>query len=517
MRFYETDQGLIPEFLFTGEGETVNRRFFQVKEIGIKAPEPKRIFDVEKIPVHPVNTSFSFNEDLQKLLAGRMLLLEEVPFSLETVHEHVLHGYIRYEKGIDWLNGTYACNRCGNRKRRLLGKFPCARCGQGCVYCRQCIMMGRISQCTPLIRWIGPEPNFSFSNALRWSGTLSVAQREAAEKISEAIKTKTDLLIWAVCGAGKTEMLFSGIEEALSSRMRVAIATPRTDVVLELAPRLQQAFPDVPVAALYGGSDDRYKFSMLTIATTHQLLRFKEAFDVMIIDEVDAFPYSADEMLQQAAEKARKKDSAQIFLTATPKEEWQRECFRGTRNHYILPARFHRYPLPIPRFVWCGNWRKALAKNTIPVPIRQWVQKRIDSGKQALVFFPHIELMEQSLPLFQRLHPDIASVHAEDPERKEKVQKMRNGTIPILLTTTILERGVTIPNIDVAVVGAEDDTFTESALVQIAGRVGRSPDYPTGDIAFFHFGKSRAMVRARLQLIRMNNEAWKRGLIDVRR
>ena len=94
---------------------------------------------------------------------------------------------------------------------------------------------------------------------------------------------------------------------------------------------------------------------------------------------------------------------------------------------------------------------------------------------------------------------------------------MRNGTIPILLTTTILERGVTIPNIDVAVVGAEDDTFTESALVQIAGRVGRSPDYPTGDIAFFHFGRSRAMVRARIQLIRMNNEAWKRGLIDARR
>jgi competence protein ComFA len=82
------------------------------------------------------------------------------------------------------------------------------------------------------------------------------------------------------------------------------------------------------------------------------------------------------------------------------------------------------------------------------------------------------------------------------------------------LTTTILERGVTFPNIDVAVVGAEDDTFTESALVQIAGRVGRSPQFPTGDITFFHYGITRAMIRARNQLLRMNRQARMKGLID---
>ena len=61
--------------------------------------------------------------------------------------------------------------------------------------------------------------------------------------------------------------------------------------------------------------------------------------------------------------------------------------------------------------------------------------------------------MEKALPILRQLDPDIEAVHAEDPNRKEKVQKMRNKDIPLLLTTTILERGVTFPNIDVAVVG----------------------------------------------------------------
>lgn len=47
---------------------------------------------------------------------------------------------------------------------------------------------------------------------------------------------------------------------------------------------------------------------------------------------------------------------------------------------------------------------------------------------------------------------------------------MRKGELDFLLCTTILERGVTFTDIDVLVLGAEDRTFTEAALVQISGR-----------------------------------------------
>ena len=92
--------------------------------------------------------------------------------------------------------------------------------------------------------------------------------------------------------------------------------------------------------------------------------------------------------------------------------------------------------------------------------------------------------------------------------------KLRHGEIQGLLTTTILERGVTIPKVNVAVVGAEEEIFTESALVQIAGRVGRSKEHPHGDCVFFHYGKTNAMLEAIQQIKQMNKEASKRGLLD---
>ena len=79
------------------------------------------------------------------------------------------------------------------------------------------------------------------------------------------------------------------------------------------------------VAALYGGSEDRHVAAPLTVSTTHQLYRFANAFDTIIIDEVDAFPYSMDTSLQQAVQKAKKQTSATIYLTATPSRKMQQE------------------------------------------------------------------------------------------------------------------------------------------------------------------------------------------------
>lgn len=369
--------------------------------------------------------------------------------------------------------------------------------------------------CSPLLSWTGPEPKGKAKcSQLFWEGTLSEGQQTASKLVVQAVNENKEYLIWAVCGAGKTEVLFEGIDAALSSGKRVCLATPRTDVVLELTPRLRKVFPNIKVASLYGGSEDRHLNTTLTITTTHQLLRFYQAFDTVILDEVDAFPYSVDSSLQYAVNQARKPISSIVYLTATPNEKWQTECRQGKRGFVTIPARYHRHPLPVPRFRWCGNWEKALKKDRLPANILQWIKERVDSEKQCLIFIPIIEKMEKILSILRKLHPKIEAVHAEDPNRKEKVQAVRAKVTPILLTTTILERGVTFPNIDVAVLGAEDRIFTESALVQIAGRVGRSAQAPGGDIVFFHYGKTNAMNRARWQIMKMNAEARKKGLID---
>lgn len=505
---------------------------FIVKETFIVAAKPpfpqetQRILQIPAIPTPSANNDFPYNHDLQHLLSGKQLLLDDIPFSLEEIQTHYENGFITYRKGIEYEGKRPICVRCGNKDPQQMAAYPCSRCGEICTYCRHCLMMGRISECTPLISWRGPVPDTLKekdckktyrvpATKMAWSGTLSEGQMEASKRVVEAIQHNKEWLIWAVCGAGKTEVLFAGIETALTAGKRVCIATPRTDVVLELTPRLKAAFPNIQMASLYGGSEDRHLYAPLTIATTHQLLRFYHAFDAIILDEVDAFPYTVEESLQYAVKQARKSTSAMIYLTATPNERWQQECRSGKRSYTTIPARFHRKPLPVPEFEWCGNWQKQLQKGRLPANVLRWIKDRQQNDKQALLFFPHIPLMEKSLSIIRQFAPDAEAVHAEDPERKEKVQRMRAKDISLLLTTTILERGVTFSNIDVAVVGAEDNIFTESALVQIAGRAGRSKDYPDGTVTFFHYGKTNEMLRARRQIITMNQEGVKRGLIDI--
>ncbi|WP_338135944.1 hypothetical protein [Paenibacillus thiaminolyticus] len=85
-------------------------------------------------------------------------------------------------------------------------------------------------------------------------------------------------------------MVFPLIEDALLHGGRALVATPRRDVVLELKPRIEKAFPAERVVTLYGGSPERWGEGRITLATTHQLLRFDRAFDLVIIDELDALP-----------------------------------------------------------------------------------------------------------------------------------------------------------------------------------------------------------------------------------
>lgn len=442
---------------------------------------------------------------MQEILFGKALLLDElVDVSL---HEEELI----FQEAVSRVGRKYRCNRCGTMEMHHFYTHYCARCQSDCVYCRNCIMMGKASTCSKLVMWNGEPLVFPrINNALHWQGKLSKGQQTASDRVCEAVENDETCLIWAVCGAGKTEVLFAGISQALSQGKRVCIATPRTDVVLELSPRIKSAFPTTVTSALYGGSEEKQKSAQLVVSTTHQLLRYRQAFDMMIIDEVDAFPYSADQSLQFAVEKARKPQSSLIYLTATPSTVLQKAAKSGKLPYVTIPARYHRHPIPVPELQWCGNWKKIFAKGQIPKPLYEWYDHKLQTNTPFLIFFPNIELMNQYVKLF----PNVEAVYAEDPDRKAKVQNLRDGKALGLLTTTILERGVTIPRLEVAVIGAEEDIFTESALVQIAGRVGRSAQHPSGNVTFFHYGKTKAMLRAVKQIRFMNEEGRERGLVD---
>ncbi|WP_142352185.1 MULTISPECIES: DEAD/DEAH box helicase [Bacillus] len=446
--------------------------------------------------------------ELMRQLHSRHLLTAETRCPQSNLDWLEEKGLVNRTPAIERKANGFTCCRCGVSHKRYFAHSPCEVCQKDCVYCRSCIMMGKATECGFLYEWTGPQKVETYRAELTWQGELSKGQKRASEKMIEAIKSKFDLLVWAVCGAGKTEVLFHGIEYALNQGMSVCIATPRTDVVLELEPRLRKAFQGMTIAVLYGGSSQRFQIAPLVIATTHQLMRYKNAFDVVIVDEVDAFPYSMDERLQFAVLKAmRKNGGVRIYLSATPSKKMTREVSSGKLEAIKIPLRFHKQPLPVPTFHWIGHWKKKLKKNQLPRKVMNWMQRHIANKRRVLLFVPSIATMKKVTKILREHSLNVEGVSADDPDRKQKVQHFRDYLYDVLVTTTILERGVTIPNVQVGVLGSESTIFTESALVQISGRVGRHPDYCTGDVFLFHFGLTRSMKQAKKHIVKMNDTA----------
>ncbi|MEC1178897.1 DEAD/DEAH box helicase family protein [Metasolibacillus meyeri] len=445
---------------------------------------------------------------IANFMEGRIMRRDDLLYPPNLIDTYIKKGlFIEHEAILvtrSLLKNHYSCNRCLNTEQAKFIHYQCAKCHQICTYCRHCIAMGRVASCSRLLTWNGPSSRRQIKHQLNWTSTLTELQIKESQELTDSIMRKRLHLLHAVCGSGKTEILFLPIYKALQQNLRVCIATPRIDVVLELAPRLRKVLPATTIHALYGGAPEQQGYSQLVIATTHQLYRFSNAFDVMIVDEADAFPYAVDAPLQKAVVKAKKLDAPIAFVTATPSSQ----LLKQRQGYSFIPKRYHNYPLPVPRFQPLWRYKQQFKKGKLPKQLQLWVEQCIANQQPFLIFFPTIEMLEQALPLFSQ---NILSVHAEDPMRKEKVLQLRHAEISGLLTTTILERGITIANLQVAVVGAESAIFTASALIQIAGRVGRSQQYPVGDIVFFHHGISLEMDGAKEEIERLNEVAYGQG------
>ena len=405
--------------------------------------------------------------------------------------------------------GNIRCYRCNHVTAKSLGALP-----QGEFYCPHCINLGRVSTLNKFYHV--PEPNqFTVTEpVLTWKGKLSPLQQQASEKISRGMAAHVQQLLWAVTGAGKTEMMFAGIAAAIKRGERIGIASPRVDVCLELFPRLKAAFANCDIALLHGRQELPYHYAQLTICTTHQLLRFYHAFDNLIIDEVDAFPYAANASLLYATKQAIKENGGCLYLTATPGDALLREIKSKRLVVNYLPLRYHGHLLPQIKVRLAFGWRRRLERQQLPPQVIQQLQETLKEGHHFLLFVPHIAdlalveaALRHSFTTFR-----FATVHASDLERLEKVQKMRDGDYDFLVTTSILERGVTFPEIDVYVLGADDPVFSSSALVQIAGRAGRSQSRPTGRVIFWINCNCRQVNQAVSQVKYLNRKGQR--LID---
>ena len=149
-----------------------------------------------------------------------------------------------------------------------------------------------------------------------------------------------------------------------------------------------------------------------------------------------------------------------------------------------------------------------MKKKKFPPKLISLLKKQRQSQFPLLIFFPNIEQGREFTSILQTTFPDerIGFVSSKTENRLELVEEFRQGKLTILVTTTILERGVTFPCVDVFVLLANHKLYSKSALVQISGRVGRAAERPTGELLFLHDGVTKAMKKAISEIKEMNHK-----------
>ena len=510
------------------------RLFMKHALVLLKELSPQIRFSCDSLSITDLVTDRFASFDIEpSLFQGRSLLLTEIPDLLrnsglnlpwdaeEWMQSLYCQGKIKREAAVSYDRiGLAYCRRCGSTKE--INEDNCAFCGNPrCLTCLNCQSMGLAKSCIPLYsapnlerlklaKVIEPVLNFQ----------LTPPQLRASQGLEDFWeRDEEEFLVWAVCGAGKTEVSFGIIAKALTEGARVLMAIPRKDVVQELLSRFERAFPEIEIIALYGGSGNRHREAPLTIATTHQCLRFYQNFDLIFLDEGDAYPYQGSAMLYFAVRRSLKPGGKMVIMTATPDQVLISKVDSGKMPFVTIPARPHRKPLIVPELI-----KLDLHFPTVPGPgweppplVRQFLLDIKANQKKALIFLPTIKLIEAVgkglIQWAQTQGIKGAIIHSQAGNRDKTKAKFREGTLDFLVASTVLERGITIPNLEVLVLMADNEmVFDSRTLVQIAGRAGRLGE--PARVLFTAARITKAMRDSYQSIVRLNEEGYRLGYLD---
>jgi competence protein ComFA len=345
------------------------------------------------------------------------------------------------------------CKRCGNKD---LNQFSF---NNGKFYCRRCIEFNKpVKKIRKKIKPVKTVPRLNYY--------LSIKQLELSNII---VNSSKDIYISAVTGSGKTEITLKAIANALGEGKRVGFVIPRKTIVIEIASRLRKIFPDIKICEVYQGSKYDYDGDIIVL-TAHQAYRYTGKFGLLIVDEYDAFPLRDNAVLKDIVDLTSY--GKRVYLSATFEKELLINKQVGTLN-----KRYHNYPLPEPIFI---------KKNSLYQFI--FLAKAITDAtlfkRKLIVYFPTIRILKIIASLMLKHKHKIIITHSQIKEVNTIIKDLYKMDYFIVFSTIILERGITIPNVNVMVFNADHRLFNVSSLIQIAGRVGRLKNYPTGDVVF---------------------------------
>lgn len=282
-----------------------------------------------------------------------------------------------------------------------------------------------------------------------------------------------DRLICGDVGFGKTEIALRASFLAAMSGKQVSILAPTTLLARQHYETFKDRFKGFPINVFELSRLTPKKDSVIKsinsgscdiVIGTHSLLGEKINFSdlgLLIIDEEQHFGVKHKEKIKKL------RDNVHVLtLTATPIPRTLQLAMTGVRDLSIIASP------PIDR--------RAIETYVFPndpLVIKEALLRERHRGGQSFYVVPRISDIEDIEEYFKEFIPEInyITVHGQMPSKQieDRINDFYMGSYDVLISTTIIESGLDIPNANTLIIH-RSDMFGLSQLYQIRGRVGRS-------------------------------------------
>ena len=314
--------------------------------------------------------------------------------------------------------------------------------------------------------------------------TLTEAQERSLNEILADMRSPYHMnrLLQGDVGSGKTVVAGLAMYAAVTAGKQAALMVPTEILAEQHLQSLTSLFPSLRILLLTGSlkaAERRERLEFVQtgqvdlIVGTHALIQEGVRFHdlgLVIIDEQHRFGVAQRRILR---EKGQNPDV--LMMTATPIPRTLAITAFGDMDVSIIDQ------MPAGRKEIITRWVKHQQLNLV----FDWLVKEIQKGSQAYVISPLIEesealdlknaiALEEELIAYFGNRARIALLHGKmKGEEKEAImQAFKRGEIDLLVSTTVIEVGVNVPNATVMII-MDADRFGLSQLHQLRGRVGR--------------------------------------------
>lgn len=300
--------------------------------------------------------------------------------------------------------------------------------------------------------------------------------RSTAEIKHDMEKTRPmDRLLVGDVGYGKTEVALRAAFKAINNNKQVAFLVPTTILAQQHYETMLDRFEGFPVEVgllsrfrtkkQQSETIEKIKHGQVDIVVgTHRLLSQDVNFSdlgLLVIDEEQRFGVKHKERLKQLRAQVDV-----LTLTATPIPRTLHMSMLGVRDLSVIETPpENRYP--IQTYVMENN----------PGAIREAIEREMARDGQVFYLYNRVDTIEQKVEEIQALVPDARIAYAHGQMTEVQLENTLFDFIErqydVLVTTTIIETGVDIPNANTLFV-ENADYMGLSTLYQLRGRVGRS-------------------------------------------